>query len=322
MIRSFMDSNVWDSEFGFINQQEHFEKVWKDVENTTRLYMKDYTEHIRSNYESEDINQAILKHFKTLIDKHETVHEKYYELFNMEAMEEYEEDVDGFKGSILSRQCTVIQKTLNSKSEALRDWKFKFKISTPQELYDTFYNIMTFAEEYEEKCKDLADETGLVEFDRLSDTGLDKLEEDGCYLQGVIGTGILSTVLNALYPHRFPGQFKQGLYALYFLSERKTIDMGSGSSEFLMVKDDMKSKTGIIETEHNYYYPYHVFVLYTQKIHNLINEYIYEHYGIRFPTEYRYVLTNDFYLFVTMCNKESIATLSGNDDINKFNQSV
>ena len=46
----------------------------------------------------------------------------------------------------------------------------------------------------------------------------------------------------------------------------KGIDMPSDSSEFCMVKDEVHSRTGTIEVEHNYFYPYQTFGLYTIRI--------------------------------------------------------
>jgi hypothetical protein len=39
---------------------------------------------------------------------------------------------------------------------------------------------------------------------------------------------------------------------------------------------------------------------------------------MQYPTDYRFLITNDFYDFVTMLNKEAITNLTGNDDILKF----
>lgn len=162
----------------------------------------------------------------------------------------------------------------------------------------------------------------LENIDSIEDNELAQMAEDACYLQGVIGTGILSTVLNFIYPRLFPGHIKIGMFALYILSGKKPIDMRSDSPEFLMIKDDIRSKTGTIETEHNYYYPYETFGLYSLRIHRKLDEALNSEYSIKFPVDYRYVLTNDFYQFVFEANKHYIQTLLGNDDLLKFGYSV
>nr|MCR4616642.1 hypothetical protein [Lachnospiraceae bacterium] len=120
-------------------------------------------------------------------------------------------------------------------------------------------------------------------------------------------------------PRVFPGNYKAGVYSLHFLTNSgRGVDMPSDSSEFLMVKDDFYSKTGIIETEHNYYFPYETFGLYTLRIFRFLADKIKARFGKEYPVEYRYLLTNDFYDYVTTVHRSDIATLCGNDDMLKF----
>jgi hypothetical protein len=256
----------------------------------------------------------MLSYIQKIINDHCRDQEQYVEIFNPDVMEEYNFDVDGFKGVILSQKCKVIRTTLNSKAEVLNDWKIAYKLTPPQKLYDTFYNMISFAEEYNEEMT----EEKINNTDTIEENGLVRLEEESCYLTGVIGTGILSNVLNTIYPRVFPGMFKLGMFALYILSEKAVIEMGTRTSEFLMIKDDIKSKTGIIEAEHNYYYPYETFALYTLRLWRILDEALKKRFGITFPTEYRFVLTNDFYQHTIEENKAAIQTLLGNDDILKF----
>lgn len=71
-----------------------------------------------------------------------------------------------------------------------------------------------------------------------------------------------------------------------------------------------------------YYYPYETFGLYSLRIHRKLDEALNSEYSIKFPVDYRYVLTNDFYQFVFEANKHYIQTLLGNDDLLKFGYSV
>lgn len=318
MIHSYIDNDIWEDEFEQMMDQEHFDKMWKLMEPTISKYMVSYFDEIAfSNGSLKPANNVSLL-IKRLVSENSKMHDKYIKIFSPDLMEEYQEDVDGFKGSILSKECPVIFHTLHSKAEALNDWKKLYKITKPQELYDTFYNMMDFAFEYD---KDFSEEK-LFDVDEIENNNLTGLADDACYLIGVIGTGIVSTILNAMYPRVFPGHFKIGLFALYMLSKQSTLDMKTRSSEFIMVKDDSHSKTGVIETEHNYYYPYATFGLYSLKIYKMLSEAIVKRFNLSFPCEYRYVLTNDFYEYVFEQNKEAIKTLLGNDDILKFGYSV
>lgn len=107
---------------------------------------------------------------------------------------------------------------------------------------------------------------------------------------------------------------------MYFLSDgTKQIQMPSGTSEFSMVKDETWSKTGIYEMEHNYFFPYEVFCIYSLRIYRALADKISEKFDKEYPTDFRFLLTNSFYEYVTSENKEYIATLAGNDDVLKFN---
>lgn len=314
MIHSYIDSDIWEEEFEQIWSQEHFDRMWTLMQPLVSKYIVEYLDEIIFSNGSLKPQNNISLHIRKLIAENSKMNDKYVKIFSSDLMEEYQEDVEGFKGHTLNKECPVIFHTWHSKAVALKDWKNQYKITKPQELYDVFYNIMDFASEYNEEFS----EAKLNEIDKIDNNNLRGVAEDGCYLRGVIGTGIISTILNSMYPRVFPGHFKIGLFALYMLSAQSTLDMKTNSSEFIMVKDDAHSKTGVIEAEHNYYYSYATFGLYSLRIYRVLSEEIARRFALTFPDEYRYVLTNDFYGYVFEKNKEGIKTLLGNDDILKF----
>ncbi|MDD4437400.1 MAG: hypothetical protein PHS04_05120 [Tissierellia bacterium] len=321
MLHSMRDNEIWEEEYQLMTDQSHFEKVWNEICSGTPNYFSSYLESLSKSNPSVNAEANIHQHFQKMIKEHSKASKKYNNIFAPNLMEDYEADIDGFKGTVLSKQCDVIRKTLNSQAEALKEWKIQYKLAKSQQLYDTFYNMISFAEDYNKST-----EEDLANIDSIEDIGFAQMVEDACYLTGVIGPGILSTILNAIYPRIFPGKFKIGMFALYILSGKKPIDMRSDTSEFLMTKDDVKSKTGTIEQEHNYYYPYESFGLYSLGIYRLLNNIITTQYNTQyrftFPNDFRYVLINNFYEYIINVNKEDIKTLLGNDDIFKFGHSI
>ena len=316
MISSQIDSSIGKREFELLSDQEHMEEVWKVMQPRLEQYANNYLEgvsHYKDLPSPRDSFSALLAE---MIKKNDKLHDKYFEIFDMELMEEeYSEDTEGFKAVTLKKDCDVIRKTLQSKTEALGEWKKKFYGCKSQQLYDTFYNMMSFAVEYDEEM----DEEALAGVDSIEGIGFAQMSEDACCQSGVLGFGIVSNILNHMYPRAFPGNYKAGVYSLHFLTgEGKGVNMPSDSSEFLMVKDDFYSKTGVIETEHNYYFPYETFGLYTLRIFRYLEEKIKTRFHKEFPSDYRYLLTNDFYDYVTSIHCSDIVTLCGNDDLLKF----
>ena len=317
MISSMIDSNVGKKEFELLSDQEQMEAVWRVMQPKLERYANEYLEGVSHYQDLRTPGDSFSAFLNEMIKKNDKLHDKYFQIFDMDLMEEeYSEDTEGFKAVTLKKECDVIRKTLQSKSESLTEWKRKFYGCKSQQIYDTFYNMMSFAQDYDSDM----DEAALADVDTIEDIGFAQMSEDACYQSGVLGFGIVSNILNHMYPRTFPGNYKAGVYSLHFLTGcGKGVNMPSDSSEFLMVKDDSYSKTGIIETEHNYYFPYETFGMYTLRIYRLLEKKIFTRFQKEFPTDYRYLLTNDFYEYVTSVHRADIATLCGNDDMLKFN---
>lgn len=319
MQHSQVDTPTWKKELELLVEQDHMNKVWSVMLPNVQSYIDDYLEGVSHAFEKTTPTEAYAAFLAELIKKNDKTHDKYHDIFDLNVMdEEYSEDTDGFKNAVLKKDCDVIRHTLQSRSESLNEWKGKFYGAKSQQLYDTFYNMMCFASEY----NDSMTEDVMTSIDEIDETGLAEMEEDECYKSGVLGYGIVSNILNHMYPRVFPGNYKAGVYSFHFLTGKegaRGIDMPSQTSEFCMVKDDFYSKTGVIETEHNYYFPYQTFGIYTLRIYRELEKKIKNRFNMEFPTDYRFLITNDFYDYVTSVHRADIATLAGNDDMLKFN---
>ena len=317
MLLSSIDSPEWEREFELMLSQEHFEDVWNIMQLQLFTLSESFLEDIctQSSYKSRKENYQ--DYISSVIDSNDKLHTKYHELLSSQSMDDYEYDIDGFKNSILKREIDILNKSLNSKMEVLKDWKRDFKLAKARELYDTFYNMMAFSAEYNTNMT----EDNFKNIENIKDNRLFEMGESAVFQRRVIGTGIVSNILNIMYPRVFPNDYKRGLFTLYFLTGSKGtkgINMPSGTSEFLMVKDNVRSKTGIIETENNYFFPYETFALYSLRIQNYLNCLFFKELQLCFPYEYRFLMTNSFYSYVVAEYKDSIQTLTGNDDIYKF----
>ena len=318
MVQSMTSGPIADKEFALLVDQDHFEKVWGLMTPKLQQYADDFLTSV-SNFGNQGVMEYAYSAFvKELIEKNEKRCDKYHDIFDLSLFEdEYAMDLDDFKNTTLKKECDVINKTLQSKAEALNDWKKKFYGSPSQKVFDTCYNFITFGNDYYEEM----DEERVAGIKTIEDTGLGQMDDNACYQTGVFGYGIVSNILNHMFPRVFPGNYKKGIFTLLFLTgtDMKGIDMPSDSSEFCMVKDEVHSKTGTIEVEHNYFYPYETFGLYTYRIFNVLNEKINNSLHKEFPADYRYLLTNAFYDYFTAEFQDKITTLTGNDDVLKFN---
>lgn len=316
MQQSCLDTDIGNAEFQLLREQDHVDEVWSIMAPIASKYIDGFLDGIARAKERSLPQDNFTSFLRELICRSDKLHDKYHDIFAMDAMEEYAEATEGFKSAVLKKECDVISKALQSRTEALKDWKAKFYGCRSQTLYDTFYNMISFAAEYDKTM----DEEAMQALDTVEDCGLADMEEDACYQSGVLGFGIVSNILNHMYPRTFPGNYKAGVWSLYFLSGGTAqIKTPSGTSEFSMVKDEEWSKTGIYEMEHNYFFPYEVFCIYTLRIYRLLTQRISERFQKEYPAEYRFLLTNSFYEYVTSENRANIATLAGNDDVLKFN---
>lgn len=314
MRQSDLNNSTGKKEFELVRDQRHVDQVWTLMEPIVNQYADGFLEGIShaGNMPSPQANYVLF--LQKLIADNEKLHDLYHEIFDLEAMEEYSEAPQTFKGDVLRRQCPVIYNTLNSRAEALKEWKAKYQACKSQVLYDTFNNLIYFGAEYDEEM----DESAMDALDTVRECKLSEMEEDACYKSGVLGFGIVSNILNHMYPRTFPGSYKAGVWSLYFLAKGSKELMPSGTSEFSMLKDETWSKTGIYEMEHNYFLPYEVYCIYTLRIYRLLARRIAARFDREFPSDYRFLLTNSFYEYVSDENRANIATLAGNDDVLKF----
>ena len=168
MISSMIDSNVGKKEFELLSDQEHMEAVWRVMQPKLERYANEYLEGVSHYQDLRTPGDSFSAFLNEMIKKNDKLHDKYFQIFDMDLMEEeYSEDTEGFKAVTLKKECDVIRKTLQSKSESLTEWKRKFYGCKSQQIYDTFYNMMSFAQDYDSDM----DEAALADVDTIEDIG-------------------------------------------------------------------------------------------------------------------------------------------------------
>lgn len=247
-------------------------------------------------------NIDIPKKFKNIIaeasQEFEKDREKYIAIFDQEALEEYEDDPQYFKSTVLKKECPIIHHTLFSTAKELDKYKRDFNISDSNELLTVVSNLFNFAEDYydnfyEEKAYDKIDcHEGL----EISD-----LDTDDYTVYGVIGGGIKSHMLYKVYPAVFPNRSRDAIWALWYLTDKKTFDCKQ-DSEFLMIDVDK------CITQQNYFYPYELFTFYAHQIYQMLKQKSDEN-NVYLDPENRYIIVDAFLTFVAAQHEDEISFL-------------
>lgn len=322
MRQSDLNSKIGESEFELIRNQRHIDQVWSIMEPVVNEYADGFLEALANSGSLPSPSTNYTLWLRNLITSNDDLHDRYHDMFDLEALEEYAEDPDVFKGDVLKKQCPVIRHSLQSRAQVMQEWKTKYYACKSITLVDAFTNMMSFAEEYDDEM----DEAAMEALDKVADCRIAEMEDEKsengrAYISGVLGYGIVSNILNHMYPRTFPGNYKMGVWSLFFLAKGSKELMPSGTSEFAMLKDDHPNHVGAYEMEHNFTLAYEIFCVYTLRIWRLLSPRIEARFGTAFPSDYRFLLTNSFFEYVSSKNSANIATLAGNDDVLKFTTS-
>ncbi len=156
MQQSYLNTAISDAEYKLLRDQDHIDYVWSVMEPILNGYIDGFLDGIAYSNDQALPQENFTAFLKKQISDNDKLHDKYHSIFDMDAMEEYAEDTEGFKSAVLKRECDVIRKALASRTEAMQEWKSKFYGCKSQVLYDTFYNMITFASDYAKKMDEEA----------------------------------------------------------------------------------------------------------------------------------------------------------------------
>jgi hypothetical protein len=325
MLRSNINND--NSDFKFVKEPDHVEKVWATIEKNIPVYFQKIIEGgdelaaLKSNaafkvkVAAPDVRKKLSEIFVSGIEKYEKLAAKYRAFFDEESLQEFEDENNPkqFKTK-LSIEIPLIRKALQSKYEAMKEWQEKFAWAKAQEVYSIFINLIGFMNNYIDN-HDAADFGNYDDLTELND--LFQLNEDDDYnVPGVIGMGIKSSVLHFLNQSYFLGANKNTLYGYYFLSDCEHFRLPSRTNEFVMT-NDLKEKNyrgsqsnNLIDQ--NYWYPYDLFTLYSLRTYRLLKK-LCADYKYHLNDEQRFVYVNTFMAQIWDMKIEVINTMTGGD---------
>lgn len=300
-------------------EQKHIEKVLETIKVTFPGYFNNFIM-LEAGYgvSEQDIqkiaekfgvqrtkskkNADVARKFKNIIveasEDFEKDREKYIAIFDRESLEEYEDDPQYFKSTVLKKECPIIHHTLFSPAKELEKYKRDFNISHSNDLLAVVSNLCNFAEEY---YNNFYDEDDYDQINCYGDLKVSDLDTEDYTVYGVIGWGIKSHMLYKVYPSLFPNRSRDAIWALWYLSDKKSFDCKQ-DSEFLMIDVDKSI------TQQNYFFPYELFTFYAHQVYQMLKQKADEN-NVYLDPENRYVIVDAFLAFVAEQHEDEISFL-------------
>lgn len=224
----------------------------------------------------------------------------YQEIMDLESLEEYQDNPSTFKTEVLKKGCPVIRKTLmNKRAKQLDKYRANFVAAKPLELLNVVTKLCQFAENYVKNDYNGLSYDAISCADELKLNALDL--DEGYTAWGVIGGSIKTMLLYKIYPEQFPSRSQNALWALWYLTEKKTFSCRF-DSEFLMI--DTEKNT----TQQNYFYPYSIFAYYAFLIYKMLKTKA-QILNVCYDESYRYVLVDAFLDFIAKEHDPEISML-------------
>jgi hypothetical protein len=303
-----MFRSTYDAERTIVLTDEHIQTVWSAIEAHFKDYFDRFVASCQNAADPELLAATLGKKFKVkivasgdrgpgveaafrdAITSFEESADVYRGFFNEDVLQEYEElNASEFKRALQKRaNCPIVSKCVTSRRDEMHEWQRKFNGRDPRELRAVFRELHNSAMEYATGTK--AD--SYARYDSWQALRLDWFDDDdNLRAEGVVGTGIKSTVLYHLNPQMFPLCDTDALFALYFLSGKDSFGLPSDSNEFIMVNDRKPDPSMIDRIDRNYWYPYALFALFQLRIYRLI-EAACEDLHVKLDSAYRYVYCN------------------------------
>ncbi len=304
-------------DFDVIQMDDHVKKVISSITYNFNEYFKK----ISGASESGPYAEAKQKLFwQETVDNYINDYDKecksYRNLFSEEELEETLENDDpkAFKKE-LTQKCPIIRKSIMSSMKELQEWKEAFAQSVPQELLETFLNFLDYARDYMDEIDSSAYEvySKKEDFENLYEFSNDP----DLSMQRVVGAGIKTSILYYLNAEYFNKSVRRNLYGLHFLTLDLHERMPSRTSEFTMIDDtkiykEERGSKNNYTIEHNYWYPYNLFMFYSKLIYNSLKIKL-KPLGINTQPKYRYVYVTMFLELIINEHKEAVRTMMGGD---------
>lgn len=314
----YAHEDIWIEDVCY--DMEHIRKVVSEIKKNFEKYFNEFVlttagtgisaedfEKLKKNFGVQSDNKQKKKdmgiNYKNIIvesvNNFEKDRKKYQDIFDEELLEEYQDDPSSFKSKILKNECPIIHSTIyNKRAKELDKYRAQFSVADANEMLDVVTALCSFGNKYVNDIYDRKTYEQITDYEELA---MYPMDTDELTVYGVIGGGIKSHMLFKVYPEVFPNRSRSAIWALWFLSDKKTFGCAM-DSEFLMID------VGKCITQQNYFYPYELFSFYAFEIYKMLRDKATE-LGAYIDTEYRYVIVDEFLSFVANKHDDEISFL-------------
>jgi len=254
----------------------HIDEVLSDINSSFTKYFTEFG--------SDKLH--LIHNFKVGQEKFESDFKKYIELMDRSYLEECEYDPSVFR-NILRKDCPIIRRCLNSPEKVMDAYRKSFNRADSKDMLRVVINLS----EYLTKFVETFNPGKQLDATNPSDLDVSILDTDEFTCGGVIGGGIRSHFLYNVRPDAFPNRSQFAIWALYFLTNRKSYGY-EDDSEFLMIWRDGRG------TQQNYFYQYDLFTYYAIQLFLLL-ESSSKQLGYILDHQFRFVYVDTFLNFVS-----------------------
>lgn len=232
---------------------------------------------------------------KQWTDQIEQYNNSFVKKFNPIKMEIYEDELEDFKNNVFGKELWTVKAALKTPDPDLARYKRDFKDADSFEVFDTVNGILNAAHFYNENT---TSEINYFELSEVRELHMDFLNDDGMFMNKVIGFGIRSELLHRYFPALFPIMTQPSLWAMYFICE--------SNHEFITIEE--RTRESKMRVSHNWQYPYDRFTFIMNVIANELFTW-FEDYGIDLNSNFRFGFVNLFLTSISDFHKQDTKLL-------------
>jgi hypothetical protein len=256
---------------------DYFQKIFEG-ENEMMVKLKVVTRLPEWENEIKEYNQAVVAKF------------------NPQKMIIAEDYLTDFKKNVFGKVLWTVSSAIKPiPNPDLARYKEDFREADPQDIYTTVNTILNAAHAY---VKDVTPTIPYRSISEVADLHMEYLNEQGMFMNRIIGYGIRSELLHRYYPANFAVMTQKSLWAMYFICD--------SLKEFITI--EQKNRKGIMRVSHNWQYPYERFNFIMNELAKDLEKW-FAVYNIKLKPEYRFGYVNMFLATIHKINKPDIDLL-------------